>query len=86
MVRRWAPILWISLLLNMDGRAGCVLDQAQIAAVPPDTFQALISWRCGNQGCWQRFAETNGVRRGESTVCEGSSGDRLEMSPTQLGS
>ena len=71
-------VLWIVLLVPMDTRDGsCVLDQAQITAVPPDTFQALVSWRCGDKACWQRYVEVNGARRGVSFVCEADQGDVL---------
>ena len=75
-----AIVLWgLTLTVPMDSKDGaCVLDQAQIIAIPPDTFRVLVSWWCGEKACWTRWIETKGVRRGESHVCEGQ-GDALSI-------
>ena len=77
-------VLLGALVLPMDARDGsCLLDQAQIMAVPPDTFQVLVSWRCGSgsKACWERYIEVNGARRGTSFVCEKDQGDGLVPTP-----
>lgn len=60
-------VVMTALLLPMVGKPGCELDQAQVTAVPPNTFQVLATYRCGNVTCWKRWIENDGKTAGEST-------------------
>lgn len=74
-------LLAAGLLLQMQGAeklTPCALEQAQVATVPPDTFRVLATWRCAEErACWQRYVEVNGIRKGESIVCDKDKGDDL---------
>jgi len=79
-------VMAVTLSLPMSIRDGsCLLDHAEITAVPPDTFKALIAWQCGKVMCWQRYVDVNGQRSGNSFVCEMEQGDALAP-PAPAGS
>ena len=71
----------------MQTKEECVLDQAQITAVPPDTFQVMASYMCGGIHCWERWAQVGEQRLAMGRVCEkdNTSSDRRDLAPQQGG-
>lgn len=77
-MRRLAAALTLGAALSLpmeEGKGGCTLDQAQVIAVPPDTFQVMASYLCGEIRCWERSTHTGGQRIGLGRACEGGNGD-----------
>ena len=59
-----------TLMLSMEGPAGCPLDHANVYAIPPSTFQVLTTSQCGAILCWERYVVTNGKRIDLGRACE----------------
>lgn len=68
-MRRVAPLLLAATLTLPLLAEQCELEQAVVAAVPPATFQVLVTRRCGGITCWERWIEVEGKRLGYSRVC-----------------
>ena len=69
------PLLWAETLAGATltlslSLSECVLDRAEIAAIPPATFEVMEQRFCGGFRCWQRYVVTDGKRKDLGRVCE----------------
>ena len=65
-----ALLAGLTLMLSMEGPAGCPLDHADVYAFPPSTFRVLVTRQCGTLICWERWIETDGKRAHYSMLCD----------------
>lgn len=67
----WSPSLLALVVIPLTV-GPCVLDQALVTHVPPNTAHVITVSECGAMKCWVRWIEVSGKRAGETSACSAS--------------
>lgn len=71
----------LTVVIPLTSGPGCVLDQAQVAFIPPASARVVATYTCGTLTCWERWIDRSGQRLGHGRACEAEAGDKITTPP-----